>query len=101
MYGKSRSSCNFETLSPLQVTLTIRPHDGGAEKEVILSRQRLTFNPVTSQLCKKVSLGSNSDGSASDPVGKVGYIRVATFSKQTTDNVKTALHQLQAEGADR
>lgn len=70
-------------------------------KDYVLSRQRLTFNPVTSQLCKKVSLGSDEAGLATTPSGKVGYIRVATFSKQTTDNVKTALHQLQAEGADR
>jgi len=83
-----------------QVTLTIRSDSGGATKEVPLSRQRLTFNPVTSQLCKRVSLGGEEEG-LGEPTGKVGYIRVATFSKQTTENVKAALHQLQAEGANR
>jgi carboxyl-terminal processing protease len=84
-----------------QVTLTIRSHDDGAIKELPLARQRLTFNPVTSQLCKKVPLGEAGEGSAGEATEKVGYIRVATFSKQTTENVKAALHQLQAEGANR
>jgi len=84
-----------------QVTLTIRSQEGGETKELPLARQRLTFNPVTSQLCKKVALGQEGEGSGGEASGKVGYIRVATFSKQTTDNVKAALHQLQAEGANR
>ncbi len=87
----------------IQVTLTIRSDDSGATRDVPLSRQRLTFNPVTSQLCKKVALGGEAEEgeAAAEPTGKVGYIRVATFSKQTTENVKAAIHQLQSEGANR
>ena len=87
----------------MQVTLTIRPHSGGPARDVQLSRERLTFNPVSSQVCRRVGPGPSANGSSSgaEGDGKVGYIRVATFSKQTTENVKAAIHQLQSEGASR
>ena len=68
-----------------------------------LSRERLTFNPVSSQVCRRGGPGPSADGSGSGAGtdGKVGYIRIATFSKQTTENVKAAIHQLQSEGASR
>lgn len=87
----------------VQVTLTIQPHDGASERDVVLARQKLTFNPVTSQLCKRVPW-SQQNGSSSSESGAdetIGYIRVATFNKQTSDSFKSALTQLQSEGASR
>ena len=85
------------------MTLTIRPHSGGPARDVQLSRERLTFNPVSSQVCRRTGPGPSASGGSSvaEGDGKVGYIRVATFSKQTTENVKAAIHQLQSEGASR
>lgn len=89
----------------MQVTLRIQPHDGGPEREVQLIRQRLTFNPVSSQVCKKVPWGARAlpGGESAPDEGEstLGYIRVATFSKQTTENIKAALQLMQSEGADR
>lgn len=92
----------------MQVTLSIQPHDGSEEREVQLQRQRLTVNPVSHQFCKRVPWGlpdapnvAEADSSSSVADSNVGYIRVATFSKQTTEGVKAALHQLQSEGASR
>ena len=37
-----------------QVTLALRPHQGqGAQREVALTREKIDFNPVTSQLCAR------------------------------------------------
>ena len=77
--------------------MTIKSADDSEPRDVPLQRQRIINNPVSSQLCQRVPLGEVAD--QPDNFGKVGYIRVATFSKQTTDNVKTALHKLQAEKA--
>ena len=87
----------------VQVTLQIQPQSSETQKNVQLQRQRLTFNPVSSQVCRRVPQeprDASSDGSPTTD-GTVGYIRIATFSKQTTEGVKAALHQLQAEGATR
>ena len=81
----------------LQVTLTIQADKDSEPREVQLQRQRIINNPVSSQLCQKVPL---SESDQPESFGKVGYIRVATFSKQTTENVKVALHKLQAEKAN-
>ena len=86
----------------VQVTLMIQPHDKQEQRKVTLTRQRINFNPVSSQLCKRVPFaGGAAAGDGAEEEGKLGYIRVATFSKQTTENVKSAIHQLQSEGASR
>ncbi|KAK9806765.1 hypothetical protein WJX72_001801 [[Myrmecia] bisecta] len=76
-----------------EVKLTIIPHGGTNPRELTLTRQRIAFNPVTSQLCK----GSSAAATASN----IGYIRVAVFSKQTAENVRAAIKALQSEGAER
>jgi len=106
-----------------QVRLTVRPYQQSATREVPLTRQKIAFNPVSPQLCAGVSpsvvaggpagsgargaqmpnpaspaLNGNGAGSGS---GKLGYIRVATFSKQTGEGVRAALEQLRAGGAER
>ena len=67
-----------------QVTLTLQAPSGGGAREVKLTRQPITFNPVTSDLC-----GVPAGGGA-----KTGYIRIATFSKQTPDGVRAAIKSL-------
>ncbi len=67
-----------------QVTLTLQAPSGGGAREVKLTRQPITFNSVTSDLC-----GAPPEGGA-----KTGYIRIATFSKQTPDGVRAAMKSL-------
>lgn len=78
-----------------QVTLALQPHGQNGTREVTLTREKIDFNPVSSQLCSS----SSSDGSSSN--GKTGYIRLATFNKQTPERARTALQKLKADGADR
>ena len=54
-------------------------------RHVSLVRQPITFNPVDDGLC---TLGK------SGPSNQVGYLRVASFSKQTTEKFMTALKQM-------
>ena len=102
-----------------QVVLRVRPYQQSATREVALTRQKISFNPVSPQLCADASpsllAGRGSGGGAPNPMpadagsngaaaggaGKLGYIRVATFSKQTGDGVRAALEQLRAGGAER
>ena len=44
---------------------------------------------------------ANSSVGPKDASGKLAYVRVATFNKQTTESAKTALRQLKADGATR
>lgn len=102
-----------------QVVLRVRPYQQSATRDVALTRQKISFNPVSPQLCAGVSpsllagRGSGagalnprpadpgSNGAAAGAAGKLGYIRVATFSKQTGEGVRAALEQLRAGGAER
>lgn len=74
-----------------QVTLTLQAPRGGGAREVKLTRQPITFNPVTSDLC-----GATAGGGA-----KTGYIRIATFSKQTPDGVRAAMKSLRVRSLSR
>ena len=62
-----------------------------------LSRERITLRPVSFQMCGAVDRGVGPG----DASGKLGYVRVATFNKQTTESAKAAFRQLKAEGATR
>lgn len=68
-------------------------------------REKINFNPVSSLLCGSASASAASDGAgeaaSSSGSGRVGYIRVATFSKQTAENARSAIQKLKSEGADR
>ena len=44
---------------------------------------------------------ANSAVGPLDASGKLAYVRVATFNKQTTESAKAALRQLKADGATR
>ncbi|KAK9905938.1 hypothetical protein WJX75_009244 [Coccomyxa subellipsoidea] len=87
-----------------EVTLTIRKHGEEATKQVTLVREKINFNPVSSQLCGSASASAASGGAgeaaSSSGSGRVGYIRVATFSKQTAENARSAIEKLKSEGAD-
>ncbi|EIE23663.1 photosystem Ii D1 C-terminal processing protease [Coccomyxa subellipsoidea C-169] len=89
-----------------EVTLTVRKHGQDTTKQLTLVREKINFNPVSSQLCSGASSSTISDGAgeaaaSSSGSGKVGYIRVATFSKQTAENARNAIQKLKSEGADR
>ncbi|CAL8471979.1 g11521 [Coccomyxa elongata] len=88
-----------------EVKLTIRKHGQASTKDLTLVREKIKFNPVSSRLCDGVSSSSAapSEAGAASPSGdgKVGYIRVATFSKQTPENTRSAIQKLKSEGADR
>ena len=70
-----------------------------------LKREKIKINPVTSQLCSSPSNSISETGQSEEPpaisTGKIGYIRVSTFSKQTPENARSALQKLKADGADR
>jgi len=111
----------------VQVVLTVRPYRQPAAREVPLVRQKIAFNPVSPQLCAAVSPtlvagggaaaargGPEPGAGAADAApaaaaagggarsgGKLGYIRVSTFNKQTGEGVRAALEQLRAGGAER
>jgi C-terminal processing protease CtpA/Prc len=89
-----------------QVVLKLQPHSGKGVREVKLKREKIKINPVTSQLCGSASqavteAASSTEAPAAGGAGKIGYIRVATFSKQTPESARTALQNLKADGADR
>lgn len=89
-----------------EVVLKLKPHSGEGLREVTLKREKIKINPVTSQLCGSASravteAAPSAEVPAADGAGKIGYIRVATFSKQTPDSARAALQKLKADGADR
>ena len=91
-------------MTPLQVLLKLQPHDQQDTKEIVLKREKIKINPVTSQLCGQASSSTEVSGPETpevDSPGKIGYIRVATFSKQTPENARSALQKLKADGAER
>jgi len=73
-----------------QVTLTLHPARGGGARDVTLTRQPIKFNPVTSELCG----GGGGGGGGADSGSPLGYVRVATFSKQTPEGVRDAIKAL-------
>ncbi|EFN57183.1 hypothetical protein CHLNCDRAFT_9114, partial [Chlorella variabilis] len=79
-----------------EVVLRVRPSGGGAPRDLSLTRQPIQFNPVDSALCS--TSGQLAPGSSE---GRLGYIRVATFSKQTSEKVRAALLTLREQGAQR
>lgn len=64
---------------------------------MVITRQKVSFTPVSFQPCGSVSPRVASSG----PVSKVGYIRIATFNSQTTAATRDAIQSLQESGADR
>lgn len=83
----------------VQVNLVVAKHSNSQRQQLDLKRERVTNKSVTSQLCTSVSRSLLADSKA-DP-GKLGYIRVATFNKQTAENVQAAIQHLHADGANR
>lgn len=65
----------------------MQPARGGGTRDVTLTRQPIQYQPVTSEFCG----GGDGGPSSGKPLG---YIRVATFSKQTPDALRDAIKQL-------
>lgn len=78
-----------------QVTLDVA--SDSQSNVVKLTRERIALKPVSFQMCGPVS---DTVGPA-EASGKLAYVRVATFNKQTTENAKAAFRQLKADGASR
>ena len=72
------------------VQLRVRSFRGGKERLVSLTRRQIRINPVSYALCSpaSASVGGGSEGS------RVGYIRLATFNKNTADATRDALLDL-------
>ncbi len=85
----------FKRAQALQVTLDVASKS--QSNMFKLTRERIALKPVSSQMCGPVS---ESVGPAAAS-GKLAYVRVATFNKQTTENAKAAFRQLKADGATR
>ena len=86
--------------SCLQVTLTVASDENQNSLQArtyTLTRERIAIKPVTSQMCESIS---RTVGPA-ESTGKLGYVRIATFNKQTTESAKAAFRQLKADGATR
>lgn len=81
----------------LQVTLDVASQSQSQSSAFKLTRERITLKPVSFQMCGPVS---DKVGPA-EASGKLAYVRVATFNKQTTENAKAAFRQLKADGATR
>lgn len=63
-----------------EVALRVAPAAGGSPRDVSLRRAPLTINPVDSALC---GVAGGTAPEAADQ--RLGYIRIATFSKQTAE----------------
>eukprot|EP00803_Ostreobium_quekettii_P002111 evm.model.scf_1113EXC.3 EVM.evm.TU.scf_1113EXC.3 scf_1113EXC:17463-24976(-) len=76
-----------------KVVLTLKT-SGGRTKEIAVVREKVLFNPVAIKICRSVSdkVGAN---------GPVGYLSIARFSEQTPLDVKRALSELKAQGAQQ
>ena len=78
-----------------EVVLRVAPARGGPAHDVRLTRTPITINPVDAALCSSSGstvagpLGAEGEGGSS--WDKLGYIRVATFSKQTAESVSGGL----------
>ena len=69
------------------VRLTIQ-HEDQSPREVKLVRERISLNPVSSELKKNT------------PAGTVGYIRLNQFNANATEDFELALQDLQKQGAE-
>ena len=83
--------------SMLQVTLALLTQDQSSTREVTLTREKIANAPVSHQICPSVS----STVGPANASGKLGFVRIATFNKQTTESAKDAFRQLKADGATR
>uniref|UniRef100_A0A6S8GX33 C-terminal processing peptidase n=1 Tax=Dunaliella tertiolecta TaxID=3047 RepID=A0A6S8GX33_DUNTE len=108
--GKSTKGLSLYEASDLltgpegsQAELQVRSSDSPEIKTYNISRLRVTLNPVTYAACSAVSpsVGGISNGSNSqgDNDGKLGYMRVTTFSSKTVGAFQDALQDLRSKGA--
>eukprot|EP00983_Pelagomonas_calceolata_P024282 764995-Pelagomonas_calceolata.AAC.2 len=88
-----------------QAELQVRSSDSPEIKTYNISRLRVTLNPVTYAACSAVSpsVGGISNGSNSqgDNDGKLGYMRVTTFSSKTVGAFQDALQDLRSKVGGR
>jgi C-terminal processing protease CtpA/Prc len=76
------------------VSLRLSGAGGGAPRDLQLIRAPITLEPVQHALC------ASSGGMApSAPGDRLGYIRLATFSKQTGPALRAAIGDLQAKAS--
>lgn len=80
-----------------EVQLLVQPVAGGAPRTVTLIRALIKLNPVSYAMCGPVDAGVGSGAEG----GRLGYIKVATFNKNTYAATQQALLKLKEEGAER
>lgn len=81
----------------LQVTLALLTNGRSSNRQVTMTREKIAYVPVSHQMCPSVS----STVGPADANGKLGFVRISTFNKQTTESAKAAFRQLKADGATR
>ncbi len=73
-----------------QVTVSVLHSGSLTAKELVLTREKLAVNPVSSELCSDVAPSVGPAGVS----GPLGYIRVATFSSKTSEAFTDAVIDL-------
>ncbi|URE20080.1 TSPc [Musa troglodytarum] len=65
-------------------------HSGPEIKDVVLRREKVTFNPVKTRLCEITRSGAEKS--------RVGYIKLTSFNQNASGAVKDAIETLRSNG---
>ncbi|ONK63892.1 uncharacterized protein A4U43_C07F20000 [Asparagus officinalis] len=71
---------------PEGTTVKLDIQSGSDVKHMVLTREKVTLNPVNSRLCEITGSGNNST--------KIGYIKLTTFNQNASGAVKDAIQKL-------
>ncbi|CAD5187676.1 unnamed protein product [Musa acuminata subsp. malaccensis] len=65
-------------------------HSGPEIKDVVLRREKITFNPVKTRLCEITRSGAEKS--------RIGYIKLTSFNQNASGAVKDAIETLRSNG---
>lgn len=65
-------------------------HSGPEIKDVVLRREKVTFNPVKTRLCEITRSGAEKS--------RIGYIKLTSFNQNASGAVKDAIETLRSNG---
>ncbi|KAI4345940.1 hypothetical protein L6164_013025 [Bauhinia variegata] len=72
------------------VVLTIR--SGSEEKNIALTREKVSLNPVKSTICKLPASGNDSPS--------IGYIKLTSFNQNASGAIKEAINRLRSDNVN-
>ncbi|THU61311.1 hypothetical protein C4D60_Mb07t21960 [Musa balbisiana] len=67
-------------------------HSGPEIKDVVLRREKVTFNPVKTRLCEITRSGAEKS--------RIGYIKLTSFNQNASGAVKDAIETLRSNGVN-